>query len=583
MPQNKSDSLHSSLICELKNKLDIKETINVEKEYDFINIAEKKIPVAPPRPPVLGLFKPIFNFRISKKKSVIPVPPPRPLMDFEKKRIPIPPPRPLMDFEKKRIPVPPPRPLMDFEKKRIPIPPPRPLMDFEKKNIPVPPPRPLMDFEKKNIPVPPPRPLMDFEKKNIPVPPPRPLMDFEKKNIPVPPPRPLMDFEKKSISVPPPRPLMEFEKKTTKPFVFKKAEPEDDDFTFVPMMIEKTAEYSDEVINAHEKLMNELMSKAKKNENKKNKKNNSVLTAPTKMNNYCLLMYEIKNFKNKLNSVNSSIKENKMAPSTIKELLLYEIKNHKISLKKTQKPALHSNISSRGYMAWELQNSNICKNVKPSKKEVEKVEKVMPKSLSPMQQIIWEIKNANITLKKTSPINKKEKPLNLSFPEQLVLEIKNHRPLRKVAKEHIPKVIGGTRISNEKDISLEILNKTANSVCTQSREKVYIVQQARERITSDNQYAKLLCDIKKFKKCGEENDEEINSTNYIKKSVNPMKSKHYGSANSNKNIWWDEEHKKIMRSIRRRNFTLKSIEDEVWVYVPPENTETKKKSRFWFW
>jgi len=547
-----------------------KSVIPVPPPRPLMDFEKKRIPVPPPRP--------LMDF----EKKRIPVPPPRPLMDFEKKRIPVPPPRPLMDFEKKRIPVPPPRPLMDFEKKRIPVPPPRPLMDFEKKRIPIPPPRPLMDFEKKRIPIPPPRPLMDFEKKRIPVPPPRPLMDFEKKRIPVPPPRPLMDFEKKRIPVPPPRPLMDFEKKTSKPFVFKKAEPEDEDFTFVPMMIEKTAEYSDEVINAHERLMNELMSKAKKNENKKNKKN-SVLTAPTKMNNYCLLMYEIKNFKNKLNSVNSSIKENKMAPSTIKELLLYEIKNHKVTLKKTQKPVIHSNIDSRGYMAWELQNSNICKNIKSSKKETKKIEKVMPKSLSPMQQIIWEIKNANITLKKTSPINKKEKPLNLSFPEQLVLEIKNHRPLRKVAKEYIPKAIGGTRISNEKNISLEILNKAANSVCTQSREKVYIVQQARERITSDNQYANLLCDIKKFKKCGEENDEEINSTNYIKKSVNPMMNKHYGSANSNKNIWWDEEHKKIMRSIRRRNFTLKSIEDEVWVYVPPENTESKKKKRFWFW
>jgi len=400
--------------------------------------------------------------------------------------------------------------------------------------------------------------------------------------IPVPPPRPLMDFEKKSIPVPPPRPLMDFEKKTKKTVKsFKKAEAEDDDFTFVPMMVEKTNEYPDEIINAHEKVMNELLTKAKKIE--KNRKSNSILSAPTKMNNHCLLMYEIKNFKNKLNNVNSSIKENKMAPSALKDLLLYEIKNHKISLKKTQEPVVRSSLNSRGYMAWELQNSNICKNVKTNTKETKKVEKVMPKSLSPMQQIIWEIKNRDISLKKTAPINKKETSVKLSFPEQLVLEIKNHRPLRKVALENIPKAIGGTRSSNQKDISLEILNKAANSVCTQSREKVYIVQQARARITSDEQYAKLLCNIKKFKKCGEENDEEINSSNFTKKYTNPMKTKYYGSANSNKNIWWDEEHKKIMRSIRRRNFSLRSIEDEVWVYVPPNHTETQKKSRFWLW
>jgi len=494
-----------------------------------------------------------------------------------------------------------------------------------------------MDFEKKSIPVPPPRPLMDFEKKSIPIPPPRPLMDFEKKSIPIPPPRPLMDFEKKSIPVPPPRPLMDFEKKTTKPIIFKKPETEDDDFTFVPMIVEKTEEYSDEIINAHEKVMNELVIKAKKIE--KTKKTNSMLCAPTKMNNHCLLMYEIKNYKNKLNSVKSSIKENKMSPSTLKDLLLYEIKNHKINLKKSKEPVVHSNLKSHdymawelknsnicknvkssikenkmrpstlkdlllyeiknhkinlkkskepvvhsnlkshGYMAWELQNSNICKNVKSEKKETKKVEKVMPESLSPMQQIIWEIKNRDITLKKIAPIEKKEVPLKLSFPEQLVLEIKNHRPLRKVAKENIPKAIGGTRCSNEKDISLEILNKAANSVCSQSREKVYIVQQARERITSDEQYAELLCNIKKFKKCGEENNEEINSSNFTKQYDNPMKNKHY----TNKNIWWDEEHKKIMRSIRRRNFSLRSIEDEVWVCVPQKQNETQKKSRFWFW
>jgi hypothetical protein len=553
-----------------------------------MDFEKKAIPVPPPRPlmdfekkgnSILNFFKRI-TFR--KSKSTIPVPPPRPLMDFEKKStIPVPPPRPLMDFEKKAIPVPPPRPLMDFEKKRIPVPPPRPLMDFEKKRIPVPPPRPLMDFEKKSIPVPPPRPLMDFEKKSIPVPPPRPLMDFEKKSIPVPPPRPLMDFEKKAIPVPPPRPLMDFEKKTTKEIKFK-VEDDDDDFTFVPMMVEKTTEYPDEIINAHEKVMNELLSKAKNVE--KNKKTNSILSAPTKLNNHCLLMYEIKNFKNKLNSVNSSIKENKMTPSTLKDMLLYEIKNHKINLKKTQEPVVRSNLNSRGYMAWELQNSNICKNVKETKKECKKVQKEMPKSLSPMQQIIWEIKNRDITLKKTVAITKKETPLKLSFPEQLVLEIKNHRPLRKVALEDIPKAIGGTRVSNEKDITLELLNKTANDVCNQSREKVYIVQQARQRLTSDDQYAKLLCSIKKFKKCGEENDEEINSSAYTKKCSNPMKNKYYGSANSNKNIWWDEEHKKIMRSIRRRNFSLRSIEDEVWVYVPPNHpAEKQKKSRFWLW
>jgi len=402
-------------------------------------------------------------------------------------------------------------------------------------------------------------------------------MDFEKKSIPIPPPRPLMDFEKKSIPVPPPRPLMDFEKKTTKPIIFKKPETEDDDFTFVPMIVEKTEEYSDEIINAHEKVMNELVIKAKKIE--KTKKTNSMLCAPTKMNNHCLLMYEIKNYKNKLNSVKSSIKENKMSPSTLKDLLLYEIKNHKINLKKSKEPVVHSNLKSHGYMAWELQNSNICKNVKSEKKETKKVEKVMPESLSPMQQIIWEIKNRDITLKKIAPIEKKEVPLKLSFPEQLVLEIKNHRPLRKVAKENIPKAIGGTRCSNEKDISLEILNKAANSVCSQSREKVYIVQQARERITSDEQYAELLCNIKKFKKCGEENNEEINSSNFTKQYDNPMKNKHY----TNKNIWWDEEHKKIMRSIRRRNFSLRSIEDEVWVCVPQKQNETQKKSRFWFW
>jgi len=346
------------------------------------------------------------------------------------------------------------------------------------------------------------------------------------------------------------------------------------------MMVEKTNEYPEEIINAHEKVMNELMTKAKMIE--KNKKNNSLLCAPTKMNNHCLLMYEIKNFKAKLNNVNSAIKENKMAPSALKDLLLYEIKNHKINLKKTQKPIVNSNLNSRGYMAWELQNSNICKNIKTTKKETKKVDTVMPKSLNPMQQIIWELKNSNISLKKTEPIAKKESKLKLSFPEQLVLEIKNHRPLRKVALENIPKAIGGTRCSNQKDISLEILNKAANSVCTQSREKVYIVQQARERITSDDQYAKLLCNIKKFKKCGEENNEEINSSNYTKKFTNPMMTKHYGSASCDKNIWWDEEHKKIMRSIRRRNFSLRSIEDEVWVYVPPK-VETKKKSRFWLW
>jgi hypothetical protein len=273
-----------------------------------------------------------------------------------------------------------------------------------------------------------------------------------------------------------------------------------------------------------------------------------------------------------------------MTQSSLHDLLLYEIKNHKINLKKSKEPVVHSNLNSRGYMAWELQNSNMCKNVKNGKKEIKKVEKVMPKSLCPMQQVLWEISNGNITLKKTTPIEKKELPLKLSFPEQLVLEIKNHRPLRKVAKEYIPKAIGGTRISNEKNISLEILNKAANSVCTQSREKVYIVQQARQRITSDDQYAKLLCSIKKFKKCGEENDEEINSSAYSKKCSNPMKNKYYGSANSNKNIWWDEEHKKIMRSIRRRNFSLRSIEDEVWVYVPPNHpAEKQKKSRFWLW
>jgi len=538
MEQYNSDNIHSTLICELRNKLEIEQKpFNIEDEYEII--------------------------------TIIPVPPPRPLMDFEKKSIPVPPPRPLMDFEKKSIPVPPPRPLMDFEKKSIPVPPPRPLMDFEKRSIPVPPPRPLMDFEKKSIPVPPPRPLMDFEKKSIPVPPPRPLMDFEKKSIPVPPPRPLMDFEKKS---------MDNKKKIIKPF--KKPESEDNDFTFVPMMVEKTNEYPEEIINAHEKVMNELMTKAKMIE--KNKKNNSLLCAPTKMNNHCLLMYEIKNFKAKLNNVNSAIKENKMAPSALKDLLLYEIKNHKINLKKTQKPIVNSNLNSRGYMAWELQNSNICKNIKTTKKETKKVDTVMPKSLNPMQQIIWELKNSNISLKKTEPIAKKESKLKLSFPEQLVLEIKNHRPLRKVALENIPKAIGGTRCSNQKDISLEILNKAANSVCTQSREKVYIVQQARERITSDDQYAKLLCNIKKFKKCGEENNEEINSSNYTKKFTNPMMTKHYGSASCDKNIWWDEEHKKIMRSIRRRNFSLRSIEDEVWVYVPPK-VETKKKSRFWLW
>ncbi|ORY64554.1 hypothetical protein LY90DRAFT_700842 [Neocallimastix californiae] len=454
---------------------------------------------------------------------------------------------------------------MDFEKKSIPVPPPRPLMDFEKKSIPVPPPRPLMDFEKKRIPVPPSRPLMDFEKKSIPVPPPRPLMDFEKKSIPVPPPRPLMDFEKKT------------EKKNTQPIIFKKPETEDDDFTFVPMMVEKTEEYSDEIINAYEKVMNELVVKAKKIV--KNKKTNSMFSAPTKMNNHCLLMYEIKNYKNKLSSVKSSIKENKMTQSSLHDLLLYEIKNHKINLKKSKEPVVHSNLNSRGYMAWELQNSNMCKNVKNGKKEIKKVEKVMPKSLCPMQQVLWEISNGNITLKKTTPIEKKELPLKLSFPEQLVLEIKNHRPLRKVAKENIPKAIGGTRCSNEKDISLEILNKAANSVCSQSREKVYIVQQARERINSDEQYAELLCNIKKFKKCGEENNEEINSSNYTKQCDNPMKIKYC----SNKNIWWDEEHKKIMRSIRRRNFSLRSIEDEVWVCVPQKQNETKKKSRFWFW
>jgi len=632
-------NVHSTLICELKNKLDCEEIkkLNIEDEYEIIalpkeNIIKRiseKIPIAPPRPPVLKFLQPLIRLRIRKPKSTIPVPPPRPLMPFEKKNIPIPPPRPLMPFEKripippprplmpfekksipippprplmpfekksipvppprplmpfekKSIPIPPPRPLMPFEKKSIPVPPPRPLMPFEKKSIPVPPPRPLMPFEKKSIPVPPPRPLMPFEKKSIPVPPPRPLMPFEKKSIPIPPPRPLMSFEKKNIPVPPPRPLMPFEKKTTKTIKFNKGEAEDDDFTFVPMMVEKTAEYPDEVINAHEKVMNELLNKVKKNDKSK-KKTNRMLSAPTKMNNHCLLMYEIKNFKTKLNNVNSTMKNNKMTPSTLKDMLLYEIKNHKISLKKTQEPLVHSNINSRGYMAWELQNSNICKNVKETKKECKKVEKVMPKSLSPMQQIIWEIKNRDITLKKTTANNKKEAPLKLSFPEQLVLEIKNHRPLRKVAKELIPRAIGGTRISNEKDINLELLNKTANNVCNQSREKVYIVQQARQRLNSDDQYAKLLYNIKKFKKCGEENDEEINSSNYTKKYTNPMKNKYYGSANSNKNIWWDEEHKKIMRSIRRRNFSLRSIEDEVWVYVPQKSSETQKKSRFWLW
>jgi len=423
--------------------------------------------------------------------------------------------------------------------------------------------------------------IVKVTSQKIPVPPPRPLMDFEKKRIPVPPPRPLMDFEKKRIPVPPPRPLMDFEKKTPKEFKFK-VEDDDDDFTFVPMMVEKTNEYPDEVINGHEKVMNELLSKIKNIE--KNKKTNSILSAPTKMNNHCLLMYEIKNFNNKLNKVDSSMKNNKMNQSTLKDMLLYEIKNHKVSLKKAQKTVVHSNLNSRGYMAWELQNSNICKNVKETKKETKKVEKVMPKHLSPMQQIIWEIKNRDITLKKTSAMVKKEAPLKLSFPEQLVLEIKNHRPLRKVAIEEIPKAIGGTRVSNEKDITLELLNKTANNVCNQSREKVYIVQQARERLTSDDQYAKLLCNIKKFKKCGEENDEDINSSIYTKKYSNPMINKYYGSANSNKNIWWDEEHKKIMRSIRRRNFSLRSIEDEVWVYVPPKHTaEKQKKSRFWLW
>ncbi|ORX47815.1 hypothetical protein BCR36DRAFT_584527 [Piromyces finnis] len=608
MEQYNTENIHSTLICELRNKYDFEDykvnTLNVEEEYEIITIPNesiikkivKSIPIAPPRPPILKILEPIIRLRIRKPKSTIPIPPPRPLMDFEKKNIPIPPPRPLMDFEKKNIPIPPPRPLMDFEKKNIPIPPPRPLMDFEKKSIPVPPPRPLMDFEKKSIPVPPPRPLMDFEKKSIPVPPPRPLMDFEKKSIPVPPPRPLMDFEKKSIPVPPPRPLMDFEKKsipvppprplmdfekkTTKKINFKIED--DDDFTFVPMMVEKTNEYPDEIINAHEKVMNELMSKNKKME--KSKKTNSMLCAPTKMNNHCLLMYEIKNFNNKLNKVPSSIKDNKKTPSTLKDMLLYEIKNHKIILKKTQEPAVRSNLNSRGYMAWELQNSNILKNIKETKKECKKIEKEMPKSLSPIQQIIWEIKNRDITLRKTVPITKKEAPLKLSFPEQLVLEIKNHRPLRKVALEDIPKAIGGTRVSNEKDISLELLNKTANDVCNQSREKVYIVQQVHQRLTNDDQYAKLLCSIKKFKKCGEENDEEINSSAYSKKYTNPMKNKYYGSANSNKNIWWDEEHKKIMRSIRRRNFSLRSIEDEVWVYVPPNHpAEKQKKSRFWLW